>query len=119
MHFAKTFSLILRWTARGIGALILAFVALHVISAGLPNLQNIAPVEGLLWIGFVLSLVGFVLLWKWELIGGIVALGGITLFYVVNFAISGKLPGGWVLPLFFLPSLLSIGCWLLKDLAKP
>jgi len=112
MQFLETFVQLLRWTARVVGTLILAFVLLNLISGGLPNVANIAPGEWLLWGGFVLSLVGYVLLWKWELIGGIVALGGIVLFYAVNFALSRKFPGGWVIPLFFLPGFLSIVCWL-------
>ena len=111
-QFSKTFLHLLRWIARVIGVLILAFVLLNLIGGGPPDVQNIAPVEWLLWGGFTLALVGFALLWKWELTGGIVALGGIGLFYAANLALSGKLPGGWVFPLFFLPGLLSITCWL-------
>ena len=90
MRVTTTFLHVFRWTARVLGALILTFVLLHMISDGLPNLQNIAPGETLLWSGLVLSLVGFALLWKWELTGGIVAIGGIALFYVVHFALVGK-----------------------------
>lgn len=117
LQFTKTITQVLRWTARIVGTLILAFVLLHVIGGGLPNVDNIAPREWLVWGGFVLSLVGFALLWKWELTGGIVAMGGIALFYAVNYALSGKFPGGWVFPLFFLPGLLSIVCWLTEPRA--
>ncbi len=112
MSLPKSVPLVLRWTARVIGTLILAFVALHLAGRGLPKIGNFAPQEGLLWAGFVLCLVGFALLWKWELTGGIVALAGIALFYAMNFALSGKLPGGWVFPIFFIPGLFSIVCWL-------
>ena len=112
MQFAKTFLHLLRWMARVLGVLILAFVLLDLIGGGLPNIRNIAPGEWLLWGGFTLTLVGFALLWKWELTGGIVALGGIALFYVASFALAGKFPGGWVFPLFFLPGFLSIICHL-------
>ncbi len=119
MRFAMTFSQVLRWTARVIGSLILAFVLLHLIVEGLPNVQNIAPGEGWLSCGFVLSLVGFALLWKWELTGGIVALGGIVLFYAVNFALSGKFPGGWVFLMFYLPGFFSITCWWMERRPTP
>lgn len=110
-HIATTYPQVLRWTARTIGAMILAFVLLHLISEGLPKVGRIALLEGLLWAGFVLSLVGFALLWKWELVGGVVVLSGIVLFYAMSFAISGKFPDGWVFPLFFLPGILSIVSW--------
>ena len=119
MQLATIVLHILRWTARVIGGLILAFVVLHGISGGLPNVGGLAPGDGLLWVGFTLSLVGFALLWKWELTGGIVALGGIALFYAVHLILSGKFPGGWVFPLFFLPGCLSILCWLTERRATP
>ena len=111
-QFATTVLHWMRWAARVVGSLILAFVLLHVMSEGFPKLQNVKFQDGLLWIGFALSLVGFALIWKWELTGGIVAIAGITLFYAVHFALSGNFPGGWVFPLFFLPGALSVICWL-------
>ncbi|NOZ39800.1 MAG: hypothetical protein GXP24_06190 [Planctomycetes bacterium] len=112
MSFPKSVFHVLRWTARVIGSSILAFVLVHLVSEGLPKIGDIAPGEWLLWTGFLLSLIGFALLWKWELTGGIVALAGIALFYVMNFALSGKFPGGWVFPIFFVPGVFSIVCWL-------
>ena len=113
MSFPKSVSQVLRWTARAIGASIFAFVLIHLVSEGLPRIGDITPGEWLLWVGFLLSLVGFALLWKWELVGGIVALMGTTLFYTANIAVSGKLPGGWAFPILFIPGLFSIVCWLI------
>lgn len=119
MQYAATFLPVFRWTARAVGTSILAFVLLDTISGGVSNLKNIAPGERLLWGGFILSLAGFALLWKWELTGGIVALSGIVLFYTMNYALSGKLPGGWFLAIFFLPGIMSIVCWRMEHQTKP
>jgi hypothetical protein len=59
----------------------------------------------------LVSLGGFVALWRWKLPGGLVSLAGIVAFYALNYAASGRFPGGWVFPLFFLPGLLAIASW--------
>ncbi len=119
MRPVKTCVQVFRWMARVVGALILAFVSLHVAVEGPPDVVNISPREWLLWGGFGGSLVGFALLWKWELAGGITALSGMTLFYSMNYALSGKFPGGWIFPLFFLPGFLSIACCLVERITTP
>ena len=48
MKLAKTIPQVLRWIARVIGALILAFVLLHLLGEGLPNAEVVTPGEGLL-----------------------------------------------------------------------
>lgn len=114
MYVAATLPHVLRWSARAVGSLIIAFVLLHVIGDGIPNLQRLTAEESVLWLGFAMSIVGFVMIWRWELVGGLVAVIGIATFYAAEFMISGNIPGGWVLPLFFVPGVFSIACWLIE-----
>ena len=114
MQTAAILAGVLRWTARVVGSLIIVYVLLHVIGNGIPSLRGLTAEEAVLWGGFVLSIAGFAMIWRWELVGGIVAVAGIAIFYAVEFINSGSFPGGWVLPLFFLPGLCSITCWMVE-----
>ena len=44
--------------------------------------------------------------WRWQVIGGAISLGGMILFFAVEFAVNGRLPGGLVLYLMLLPGAL-------------
>ena len=55
-----------------------------------------------------LALVGLLVGMFKPLPGGIMALLGIGAFYGLNYVASGKWPGGWVFPLFWLAGVLLI-----------
>ena len=44
---------------------------------------------------FIVAMIGLVVLWKWEGIGGALVVGGMMAFYGLNFATSGRFPSGW------------------------
>jgi len=98
----------LRWTARVVGALLLGMFVLFAIGEGLPPLTRDNAVLSLMFIAELVWLLGFVALWLWELPGGFIALAGIVAFYGLNYADSGRFPGGWVFPLFFVPGVCAI-----------
>jgi hypothetical protein len=64
----------------------------------------------------MISTIGLFLGWRLEFSGGILIIAGMGGFYLVNYWASGfsRWPGGWVLPLLFLPGLLYVLCALLE-----
>jgi len=51
-------------------------------------------------------------------LGGVSSLMGISAFYLTNYAVSGRFPGGWVFPMFFVPGILILLSWAL-DRVRP
>lgn len=100
-----------RWFARVIGLMITAFILALAVGQRL-NLANLNAGEMTMAAALFVALVGMIVLWKWEGLGGVLVVGGLLVFYVTNYAVSGKLPGGWVFPLCFLPGVLSLFVWL-------
>lgn len=98
---------LMRWAARIVGVLLIGMFLVFGAADGLDPSQFDArstPLMGMM----LISLAGMAGLWKWELAGGATALGGIAFFYVLNYAYTGRLPGGPVIPLFFVPGFLAI-----------
>ena len=89
------------------------FVLLFLIGEGPPPLGRVPPHIASMFVAQVICLIGFIAVWRWRLGGGIVSLVGIAAFHAVNYAASGRFPGGWVFPLFFVPGLLAIVSWTL------
>jgi hypothetical protein len=100
---------ILRWIARLSSlALVTLFVAIA-IGEGPPPLWPLS-IHTLLFCLLVLCLAGLLVAWRWELVGGLIALAGIVGFYLVHFANTGfgHFPGGWVFPSMFVTGVLFV-----------
>jgi len=101
---------VVRWIARIMGLLIVGLFLLFMMGEGLNPLRLNGielPMSGALF----LALAGMLLLWWWELLGGVMAVAGMIAFYSINFVASGRLPGGPVFPLCFVPGVLGLVCW--------
>ena len=79
---------ILRWTARILGTLVLAFVVVLAIGEGVPNPLRFSLREQLLSLSLTLMLLGLGVAWKWEGVGGALVLGGFACFALVNHGIK-------------------------------
>lgn len=55
--------------------------------------------ETFMTIAFFVLFIGLPLSWKWELLGSILILGGLIVFYMLDYIFSGTLPQG---PWFFI-----------------
>ena len=108
------FVTLLRWTARGIGTALLVLFAIIATGEFRPNLLAVLPAiplrENLLGTALLAMLVGQILAWKWEGIGGVLILGALALFVTVNPGVhinsSLLVVGAWVAT-----GLLYSACW--------
>ncbi|MGA2034919.1 MAG: hypothetical protein ABSG68_21940 [Thermoguttaceae bacterium] len=89
---------VLRWTARVVGTAILALIAAIAIGEGVhpARLFETLPVA-LLTVAMLTMVVGLVVAWKWERIGGVLILGGLAFFAIVNHGVRLNLVFGPIL----------------------
>ncbi len=103
---------VIRWTARIIGLLIIGFVFVLAIGEGRElDVTALNGTEVAMFLAWLIALIGMAVLWKWEGVGGLLTLSGMAVFYGLNFAASGRFPGGPVFPLCFVPGVLASICW--------
>ncbi len=106
----------IRWIARSSGLLLLALVISIAIGEGLageplPTLRTMSLQEMLLWAAMAVMVLGTVVAWRWEGVGGAMTVGGALLFTAVNSIASGYLRINWVILVFTMIGLLFMACW--------
>ncbi len=109
---------VIRWAARITGlfpvGLFSWFAIAHLIGTGF-DLPEFTPNEALQMTAFVIAHLGMLLLWRWELLGAAMNVGGMLGFCAVDYAASGhNLLGGFAL--YFVPGLLALFCWVYTKL---
>jgi hypothetical protein len=68
------------------------------------------PTEALQMTAFVVAHLGMLVLWRWELLGAVMNVGGMVGFCAVDYATTGNnLLGDFAF--WFVPGLLSLLCW--------
>jgi hypothetical protein len=104
----------LLWLARGTSLLTIGTLALFAFGEAEPRVMP-TPGEALLLAFFPIGVaVGLALAWKYERTGAFVALGSLAVFYLLEFLMSGRFPGGpWFL-IFTLPALLFLAHAMLR-----
>jgi hypothetical protein len=109
---------ILRWLARIFSLLPITFVIVTIVHEG-SNPIGIIRSTGGLFLFFPIGVsVGFLRAWRWELIGSVVSLANMALFYVMHHVQRGRYPGGpWFL-VFLLPAMLFLASWTWRRLAR-
>jgi hypothetical protein len=98
-----------RWTARVLSALLVGLVLVMFIGLSIDagfRPPRLTGVETVLMIFFWTACVGMVVAWRRQVIGGALSLGGMILFFAVEFAVNGRLPRGFALYLMLLPGAL-------------
>ncbi len=95
----------IRWAARISGLALAVMATLFLFGEGFPNVF-VQPTEVVLeFLALGMMLAGFLLGWRWEAIGGGLALLGFSLFCGVELIVNGAFPGG-AIPLFAIPGIL-------------
>jgi hypothetical protein len=102
---------VLRWAARVVGTLILLLIAAFAIGEGFPSPFHGPLAERLLFAALTTMIVGLIVAWKWEGIGGSLILGGLAFFAVVNHGV----PLNSVFAPMLFAGLLNLGCGCLRS----
>ena len=101
---------VVRWVARGMSVLVAGFVLVMFFGeAG--GLSVLFRNPAILWIP--IPVVGLMLAWRWELIGGMLALAWLPSFYAREWILSGGFPKGPWFAMMALPSLFFLLAWFL------
>jgi hypothetical protein len=104
----------LRWVAR-LSSLVSMALLLFLFGEGInPSQLTASEVLGLLFFPFGV-VVGLLLGWRWETLGGAVTLLSLLAFYKVMYAANGRFPEGIWFALFALPGLLFLYCGLCSN----
>ncbi|RKZ58143.1 MAG: hypothetical protein DRQ44_15020 [Gammaproteobacteria bacterium] len=85
MNTTKIFAALCRWPARIVGTLFVALIVVIAIGEGMPNPFTL-PISGqVIFLGMALVMIGNLLGWRFELTGGIIALAGFCMGFVLLF----------------------------------
>jgi len=103
---------IARWVARIWSLGSIGLLGAFLIGEGMPpiTLQSIVFPFGVM--------AGLILAWWFKRIGGIIAIASIILFYALEYAASGKFPGGYAFILISAPSVIFVLCGFIKAIDK-
>ena len=101
---------LLHWTARVLSLAVLGLVFLFFIGEGSFNPVTMTARESVLMVFFLLTCMGLVVAWRWEAVGGALAILSMALFYVANWMFSGHYPRGWAFAAMLMPALLFLLC---------
>ena len=102
--------LALPWSARITGLMLVGMVLLFIVGEGPPNPLNAPPSVQVEFLGMGLMLAGFLLGWRWEALGGILAVTGFAAFVVTELVVNGRPPGGAIL-FFVIPGILFLASY--------
>lgn len=96
-----------RVTAGSLGLLIVMLCLLLYIGEGGPPLLRVHVETLMTWL-LILWCISVVLSLKWMWLGGMLGLVGVGGFYMLDYAASGRFPGGFVFPLLWIPPILTL-----------
>lgn len=84
-------AIVIRWSARLLSALILAFWGFlligHLLGDAGRASRPLTPTDYVILSAMVLSLIGLVVAWKWELTGGLITLGAVSVNALINWRV--------------------------------
>ncbi|MGD0038418.1 MAG: hypothetical protein ABSC53_14115 [Bacteroidota bacterium] len=101
----------IHWTARIWSIVSIGLVLAFLVGEGFdPSKFKATELLGFLFFPVGIS-VGMILAWWREGIGGIITVGSLLTFYIINLATAGMLPKGWAWLVFAAPGFLFLVCW--------
>jgi len=110
----KRFSGAVRWIARILSLVMVAYVIVFAIGLGTFNPMELIPEERGVFIALLVMMMAALFAWRWELLGGLVVLAGFGLFYYFE----GSGPSGYF-AVFPLAGCLYLIAWLLEHQPRP
>jgi hypothetical protein len=114
---ARWLLLVLRWLARITGLILVGLVLLFVVGEGPPNPVWQPFSVQLEFLAMFLMLAGFLLGWRWEAAGGILAVVGFAIFFATEMVVNGR-PPGRAMPLFAIPGVLFLASYGMTALVR-
>ena len=108
----------LRWSARITGLLLVGLVVIFMVGEGPPNPFRQPPPVQLELLSMGLMLVGFVVGWRREGLGSLLAVIGFAIFAASEMIVSGRPPGG-AIPIFAVPGVLYLTSYGVGRWVKP
>jgi hypothetical protein len=115
-------AVVLRWAGRGLGLALFAFVAwfliAHVAAGDGPNPFKMDAAELGLFVTLFTAVGGMLLGWRWEVVGGVLVVAGMLLFYLINQLAGGSWPSGWFIWLLPLPGVFYLVASALDSFAR-
>jgi hypothetical protein len=105
----------LRWTARLLGAALLGLVLVIFIGEGGFNPLTLKSIEAIQVTLFLTTCIGLIIALRWPFIGGAISTGGILLFFTVEVAVTGRIPGLGVFHLMLLSGVLFLLSGLIRQ----
>jgi hypothetical protein len=100
----------LRWAARLLATAVVALAVLFLVGMGGFNPMQMNLQEAVLMVLFWTAILGLLVGWRWEGVGGALTVGSLFLFYLVEWLSKGRFPGGWAFGVIALPGLLFLCC---------
>ena len=83
------------------------------------DLFRFQPFELLEFLFFPVGMmIGLLIAWRFEALGGSISLGSFVLFYLLNYAKAGSFPRGWAFFGFSIPGILFLLIWLQSKTTK-
>ncbi|GAB4147926.1 MAG: hypothetical protein Fur0021_07220 [Candidatus Promineifilaceae bacterium] len=109
---------VVRWMARLIGTVLFLLVVWFAAGEGMPAPGTLSLTEGLLFLAFAIMVVGLLVAWYWERVGGLMVIGGFLAFWLINAIATGNYNPGWLLIVFPLTGLLFLLSWWRERLTR-
>lgn len=103
-----------RWAARVSALALLALVVAFYVGVGPKDFFKGPPTEMMRHTAFLLAVLGLAAGWLWDGVGALLVLGGMIVFYSLEFSATRYLPGG-AFPLFWIPGVLWLITAILDD----
>jgi hypothetical protein len=103
-----------RWAGRLTALALLAMVIAFYVGMGTRNYFKGPPSETMRHTAFLLAVVGLAVGWLWDGPGALLVLGGMIVFYSLEYSTSRAFPGG-AFPLFWIPGLLWLVTLIVED----
>jgi hypothetical protein len=106
LSIADRFVQAVRWTARLLALVVLGFLLMIFIGEPAAPLMRLNPRESAQMFLFLTAALGLALAWRWEVLGGALTLTGLALFYLNEYRLMGRFPGGWAFAVMAVPAAL-------------
>ncbi len=109
---------IVRWVARIAGSLLVLMVIFFVIGEGPPNPLKMSAIEAVALLALLVMVVGLVLAWWREGLGGGLTVGGFVAFWLLDLLSSHRFWPHGAFPEFLIVGLLYLFYWRLAIRAR-